>query len=114
LCGKFGENDIQKIKAAGMLAKPTLGVIVGNRSFFPDRLADEGRKTILQVLQEEGINAIALAPEDSKFGSVESDTDAHKLAALFKKRRDEIDGVLITSLTLAKSAQLRTHCAGRI
>ena len=79
-----------------MLAKPTLGVIVGNRGFFPDHLADEGRKTILKVLQEEGINAIALTPEDSKFGSVESDTDAHKLAALFKKHRDEIDGVLIT------------------
>ncbi len=79
-----------------MLDKPTLGVIVGNRGFFPDHLADEGRKTILKLLQEEGINAIALTPEDSKFGSVESDADAHKLADLFKKHRDEIDGVLIT------------------
>ncbi len=79
-----------------MLAKPTLGIIVGNRGFFPDHLADEGRKTILKVLQEEGINAIALTPQDSKFGSVESDVDAHKLADLFKQHRDEIDGVLIT------------------
>jgi L-fucose isomerase-like protein len=79
-----------------MLAKPTLGVIVGNRGFFPDHLADEGRKTILKVLQEEGIDAIALTPQDSKFGSVESDVDARKLADLFKKHRDEIDGVLIT------------------
>ncbi len=79
-----------------MLDKPTLGVIVGNRGFFPDHLADEGRKTILKVLQEEGIHAIALTPADSKFGSVESDADAHKLAALFKQHRGEIDGVLIT------------------
>jgi L-fucose isomerase-like protein len=75
---------------------PTLGIIVGNRGFFPDHLADEGRKTILKVLQEEGINTVALTPEDSKFGSVESDADARKLAALFKQHRDEIDGVLIT------------------
>ena len=38
--------------------KPTtLGVIVGNRGFFPAHLCDEGRKTILKVLAEEGINA---------------------------------------------------------
>src|SRR5512142_2894912 len=74
----------------------TLGVIVGNRGFFPDHLADVGRKTILQVLRAEGINAVALGPEDSKFGSVESNADAHKLADLFKRHRDEIDGVLIT------------------
>jgi L-fucose isomerase-like protein len=76
--------------------KPTLGVIVGNRGFFPDHLADEGRKTILKVLTEEGIDAIALTPEDSKFGSVETNADAHKLADLFKQHRGEIDGVLIT------------------
>jgi len=40
----------------------TLGIIVGNRGFFPDHLADKGRKTILKVLQEEGINAVALTP----------------------------------------------------
>src|SRR5512142_3253772 len=74
----------------------TLGVIVGNRGFFPDHLADVGRKTILQVLRAEGINAVALGPEDSKFGSVESNADAHKLADLFKRHRDEIDGVLVT------------------
>jgi L-fucose isomerase-like protein len=76
--------------------QPTLGVIVGNRGFFPDHLADEGRKAILNVLQEEGIGAIALTADDSKFGSVESNADAHKLADLFKRHRDEIDGVLIT------------------
>ena len=68
--------------------KPTLGVIVGNRGFFPDHLADTGRKTILKVLEEEGINAIALTPEDSKFGSVENNNDAHKLADLFKAHRE--------------------------
>ncbi|MCL4396408.1 MAG: fucose isomerase, partial [Chloroflexi bacterium] len=79
-----------------MLKEPMLGVIVGNRGFFPDHLAEQGRKTILKVLAEEGIRAVALTPEDSKFGSVESNADAHKLADLFKEHRGEIDGVVIT------------------
>jgi len=76
--------------------KPTLGVIVGNRGFFPDHLCETGRQTILKVLADEGIHAIALTPEDTKFGSVESLTDAEKCAALFKEHRDEIAGVLVT------------------
>ena len=76
--------------------KPTLGLIVGNRGFFPDHLCETGRQTVLKVLAEEGINIIALTPEDTPFGSVESLTDAEKCAALFKEHRDEIDGVLVT------------------
>jgi len=74
----------------------TLGVIVGNRGFFPDHLCDSGRKTILKVLAEEGIQTVALPPEASKFGSVETLNDARKLADLFREHRDEIDGVLVT------------------
>ena len=74
----------------------TLGVIVGNRGFFPDHLCETGRKTMLRVLEEEGVKAIALTPDDTPFGSVESPTDAKKCADLFKKHRDEIDGVLVT------------------
>ena len=66
---------------------PPLGVIVGNRGFFPDHLCDTGRKTILDLLAKEGIKAIALTPEDTKFGSVESLSDAEKCAALFKINR---------------------------
>jgi L-fucose isomerase-like protein len=73
----------------------TLGVIVGNRGFFPDHLCDTGRQTILKVLAEEGINAVALTPQDTKFGSIESLTDAQKCADLFKQHRDEISGVLV-------------------
>jgi len=78
------------------MGKPTLGVIVGNRGFFPDHLCDSGRKTILKVLAEEGINAVVLPVEASKFGSVETMSDAQKCADLFKQHRDEIDGVLVT------------------
>jgi L-fucose isomerase-like protein len=78
------------------MKKQTLGVVVGNRGFFPAHLCDSGRKTILKVLAEEGFNAIALTPEDTTYGSVESIADAQKLADLFKKHADEIDGILIT------------------
>ena len=78
------------------MSTPTLGVIVGNRGFFPDHLCETGRQTILKVLAEEGIDVVALTPEDTKFGSVESLADAEKCATLFKEHRDEIDGVLVT------------------
>jgi len=74
----------------------TLGVIVGNRGFFPSHLCETGRATILNVLEEEGIKAIALSPQDTTYGSVESLTDARKCAALFKEHASEIDGVLVT------------------
>jgi len=79
-----------------MLKPLTLGVIVGNRGFFPDHLCDSGRQTILRVLAAEGIKTIALTPADTKFGSVETLEDARKCANLFGQHRNEIDGVLVT------------------
>jgi L-fucose isomerase-like protein len=78
------------------MGKTTLGVIIGNRGFFPDHLCESGREEILRVLAEEGIGAVVLSPEDTSFGSVETLEDAEKCAALFKQRREEIDGVLVT------------------
>ena len=78
------------------MKQATFGVIVGNRGFFPSHLCKDGRETILKVLEQEGIRAILLSPEETEFGSVESLQDAEKCAALFKRHRDEIDGVLVT------------------
>jgi L-fucose isomerase-like protein len=74
----------------------TLGVIVGNRGFFPSHLCDSGRKTILNVLEQEGIRTICLTPEDTSYGAVFSLEDSRKCADLFKAHRDEINGVLVT------------------
>jgi len=74
----------------------TLGVIVGNRGFFPSHLCESGRETVLKVLAEEGIKVVALGPQDTRFGSVESLAEAHACADLFRAHRDEIDGVLVT------------------
>ncbi len=79
-----------------MKKEVTLGVIVGNRGFFPSHLCESGRETVLKVLAEEGIKVVALGPQDTEYGSVESLSDAHKCAELFRAHRDEIDGVLVT------------------
>src|SRR6516225_7293068 len=76
--------------------KMTMGVIVGNRGFFPDHLAKSGREEILAALSRAGMNAIALGPEESKYGAVETHEEAKRCAALFKKHEKEIDGVIVT------------------
>jgi L-fucose isomerase-like protein len=78
------------------MKQPVLGVIVGNRGFFPGHLCETGRQTVLDLLEREGIKAIALGPTDTPYGSVESVADSQKLADLFKQHRDEITGVLVT------------------
>jgi len=76
--------------------KTTLGLIVGNRGFFPSHLCESGRAEMLRVLAEEGLGVVALGPEETPYGSIESLNDAQKCADLFKKHREEIDGVLVT------------------
>ena len=76
--------------------KMTMGVIVGNRGFFPDQLAKSGREEIIQALTKAGMDSIVLGPEDSKHGAVETHEEAKRCAALFKKNADRIDGVVVT------------------
>src|ERR1700736_6705187 len=72
-----------------------LGVIVGNRDFFPDVLVTQGRRDILEVLAERGIEAVILDEEATKLGGVETWQDAKKCAALFDEHRHRIHGVLV-------------------
>ena len=77
-------------------SKKTLGVIVGNRDFFPDRLITEGRQDILEVLAELGIDVVILDEETTKLGAVETWDNAKRCAELFKRNADRIDGILVT------------------
>jgi L-fucose isomerase-like protein len=74
---------------------PTLGVIIGNRDFFPDQLVTEARKDISDLFQQRGIKPIWVSPEETKLGGIETHADARKCATLFKRHRDELDGVLV-------------------
>jgi L-fucose isomerase-like protein len=76
--------------------KMTMGVIVGNRGFFPDDLAKTGREDMIQALQKAGIDVVVLGPEQSKHGAVETYEEAKRCAELFKSKADAIDGVIVT------------------
>jgi L-fucose isomerase-like protein len=78
------------------MAKTTFGVIVGNRGFFPDALAKQGRKDILDVLKKNGFNSVALPMQETKYGAVETLSDAQKCAALFAQNAGKIDGIVVT------------------
>jgi L-fucose isomerase-like protein len=72
------------------------GVIVGNRGFFPDHLAKSGRVEIITAIEKAGHEAVAVTQEQTKHGAVESRAEAACCADLFKRHRDEIDGVIVT------------------
>src|SRR5258708_21406493 len=76
--------------------KITMGVIVGNRGFFPDHEAKTGREEMLRALDLAGMDCVALDPAHSKYGAVETHEEAKRCAALFQENRHRIDGVIVS------------------
>src|SRR5499433_2232875 len=76
--------------------KMTMGIIVGNRGFFPDHLAKSGREEIIRALKNAGVDVVALTPEESKYGAVETREESKRCAELFKKNEHRIDGIIVT------------------
>jgi len=74
----------------------TMGVVVGNRGFFPSHLATSGRLEMIAALEAAGVKPIVLGPEETAHGAVETYEDAKKCAALFQQHAKEIDGIIIT------------------
>ncbi len=79
-----------------MSERMTMGVIVGNRGFFPDHLAKSGRDEMIEALRNACMDVVVLGPEDSKHGAVETRPEARKCAELFDQNRKKIDGVIIS------------------
>jgi L-fucose isomerase-like protein len=77
-------------------SRTTLGVIVGNRGFFPDGVVGEGRTQVLKALHEEGFETVCLSAEDTKLGAVETFHDAQACANLFRDNKEKIDGIVIS------------------
>jgi L-fucose isomerase-like protein len=73
----------------------TLGVIIGNRDFFPDKLVAEARAEIIDVFKKLDITPVLLSDADSKLGGVETFAEAQRCAALFKQHADKIQGILV-------------------
>jgi len=78
-----------------MKTKQTFAVIVTSRNIFPGQLALQERRNITAKLDELGFGCILLKEDEVPNGAVETYSDAKKCAALFKQKRDEIDGVIV-------------------
>lgn len=76
--------------------KLTFGIIVGTRNIFNFQLAQEGRKQILQVLDNMDYSSIVLPVDATPTGAVETIQDARKCADLFTQNRNMIDGIIVT------------------
>jgi L-fucose isomerase-like protein len=69
---------------------------VGNRGFFPDHLAKSGREEMIAAIKKAGHHVVAVGPEETKHGAIETRAEAARCADLFRSNRDKIDGVVVT------------------
>ena len=75
-----------------MAQSTCLGVIVGNRDFFPDVLISEARRDLAKIFAELSIEPVWLSSEETKLGAVETWADAQKCGDLLRRNRDRIEG----------------------
>lgn len=73
----------------------TFGVLISNRSFFPDHLVLTARKKLLSSLEKWGHDYITLSTEDTFMGQTMTYDEAKKCAKLFKDNVDKMDGIII-------------------
>jgi L-fucose isomerase-like protein len=76
--------------------KPTLGIIIGNRDFFPDHLVSEARRDLLALFGSLDIEPIILDEATTKLGAVETWEHAKACGDLLSRHRDRIQGVLVS------------------
>ncbi len=98
---KAAERTSAAKRAAAKRSAPrpkplTVGLLVGNRGFFPGHLAREGRDQMMAVLKQEGFDVVTLGVNASRYGAVESRDEAKACAELFKKHRETIAGIIVT------------------
>ena len=78
------------------MTRMTLGVIIGNRDFFPDALVGEARHDLLKLFDEQGIDAVLPDEATTKLGAVETWEHAKRCADLFRDHGGRIGGVLVS------------------
>lgn len=73
----------------------TFGVIISNRSFFPDHLVLTAREKLLESMEAWGHKVITLSTDDTYMGETMTYDEAQKCAALFRAHAEEIDGIIV-------------------
>ena len=71
------------------------GVIISNRSFFPDHLVLTAREKLLDSMAKWGHEVIALTPDDAFMGETMTYEEARKCAELFRRNSHRIDGIIV-------------------
>ena len=77
------------------MATATLGVIIGNRDFFPDALVTEARADVLALFAEMDIEPVMVDEGATKLGGVETRAEAKVCADLFSRERARVEGVVV-------------------
>ncbi|MFM2476437.1 L-fucose/L-arabinose isomerase family protein [Celerinatantimonas sp. MCCC 1A17872] len=72
-----------------------LGVLIGNRNFFPSYLVDEARNNIQAILADMSVETVMLSEEQTDHGGVQTYQDAKVASELLKANRDKIDGIVV-------------------
>jgi L-fucose isomerase-like protein len=72
-----------------------IGVIFGNRDFFPDHLVSEARNDVVALFAQLEIHPVMVSESDTKLGGIETYADAQKCADLFKAKGKAIEGILV-------------------
>ena len=92
-----------------MGTKMTMGIIVGNRGFFPGQLAETGREEMIAAVQKAGMDAVVLDPSQSKHGAVETRDEAKRCAELFRHRAGRSTASSSRCRTSGTSVPLQTR-----
>lgn len=74
----------------------TFGVIITNRSFFPDHLVLEARRDLLSSLAQWGHSVVTLSQDDTFMGQTMTYEEAKKCAALLRAHATEMDGIIVS------------------
>jgi len=88
--------DRQLIREVSLVKKQVIGVLFGNRGFFPDHLCAGGKAAFLAALGEFPVEVVTLSEADSASGGVETTDDARRAAALLVARASEIEGLVVS------------------
>lgn len=73
----------------------TFGLIVGTRGFFNPALAMKDRRKLIEVLNSMNYSYVIPDTNATPTGAIEGYADAKICAELFRKKRDEIDGIIV-------------------
>lgn len=74
----------------------TFAVLFGNRGFFPASLIATARSELCETLKRLGHRVLAMDPEATRHGAVETPEEGRKFANFLEARRHEIDGVILS------------------